>query len=313
MNIDHLKEFVHLTETLNFSLTAQHFYVSTSVISRHIASLEEELGVRLFERGSGQVSITKSGRIFLEDALTILHDYDNALERLALMDDRTEAIVRVAYLDTASRPFIGKFMRCMKRNNPEIRVVFQSLEFRDVYDALDEHRADLVFMMDVFGDGGRDYRRERIYSDHLFVAMNMDNQLAQRAEEGVTMADLVGQKLLVPNELAYPGLAPRIRSLVASQPGLDTRRHYGDLVTFYLEIQVDDCMGFSSGFNREIYGNRVAFVPLRGVDTQIDVCAFWRDSLQGEALAACRKAFEVCRQEVCVRPVGAKYEGPAPL
>ena len=35
MNIEHLREFSYLAETLSFSITAKHFYLSTSVLSIH--------------------------------------------------------------------------------------------------------------------------------------------------------------------------------------------------------------------------------------------------------------------------------------
>lgn len=50
MSIEPLREFSYLAETLSFSITAKHFYLSTSVLSKRIAVIEADLGVRLFER-----------------------------------------------------------------------------------------------------------------------------------------------------------------------------------------------------------------------------------------------------------------------
>ena len=150
MNIDHLKEFAHLANTLSFSTTAQHFYVSTSVISRHIASLEDELGFKLFDRGNGHVKLTKAGEMFVQDARVILHDYDNAIERLSVLNSGTESIVRVGYLHEAARPFIARFVRYIKSNYPKIVVVFRGMKFSELYSALDEHRVDLNFMLDMY-------------------------------------------------------------------------------------------------------------------------------------------------------------------
>ena len=44
MNFEYLDEFVHLARSLSFRRTAEHFFVSRSVISRHMAALEESLG-----------------------------------------------------------------------------------------------------------------------------------------------------------------------------------------------------------------------------------------------------------------------------
>ena len=51
MNIDHLREFVYLAETLSFAATARHFFISASVLSKHVSALEDDLQVKLFVRG----------------------------------------------------------------------------------------------------------------------------------------------------------------------------------------------------------------------------------------------------------------------
>lgn len=58
MNIESLSEFAYLADTLSFRRTAEHFYVSRSVISRHLAALEDALGVVLLERNARGVELT---------------------------------------------------------------------------------------------------------------------------------------------------------------------------------------------------------------------------------------------------------------
>ena len=52
MEIRYIDEFLYIAETLSFRKTANHFYVSRSVISRHISALEDAVGVRLLDRDS---------------------------------------------------------------------------------------------------------------------------------------------------------------------------------------------------------------------------------------------------------------------
>lgn len=61
MNIEHLREFEYLAENLSFRDTARHFFVSPSVISRHISAMEDELGTKLFVRSKQSVAITDAG------------------------------------------------------------------------------------------------------------------------------------------------------------------------------------------------------------------------------------------------------------
>ena len=44
MNIEYLREFSYLAESLSFNVTSKHFFISTSTLSKHVASMEDELG-----------------------------------------------------------------------------------------------------------------------------------------------------------------------------------------------------------------------------------------------------------------------------
>ena len=81
MNINHLIEFLYLAETLSFKRTADYFYVSRSVISRHLATLESTIGVKLFNRGNQSVSLTEAGKVFSHEAKAVLKAYANAVDR----------------------------------------------------------------------------------------------------------------------------------------------------------------------------------------------------------------------------------------
>ncbi len=63
MHSQQINYFLSLCETLNFTKTASLFHVTQPVISRQIASLEEELGVVLFRRNRHRVMLTTSGEI----------------------------------------------------------------------------------------------------------------------------------------------------------------------------------------------------------------------------------------------------------
>ncbi len=64
MTFDQIDFFMSCAACLNFSLAAKFHFVSVSTLSRRITSLEEELGVKLFERGYHGHSLTEAGMEF---------------------------------------------------------------------------------------------------------------------------------------------------------------------------------------------------------------------------------------------------------
>lgn len=76
MDLRQLKYFVAVAEQENFSRAAQQLYVAQSALSRRMRALEEELGVRLFERHLRGAALTPEGRDLLERARYLLRSVE---------------------------------------------------------------------------------------------------------------------------------------------------------------------------------------------------------------------------------------------
>lgn len=66
MTSNQISIFLAMTENLSFSKTAEEFFITQPTVSRQISMLEEEWGVRLFDRNKRHVSITKAGTLMAE-------------------------------------------------------------------------------------------------------------------------------------------------------------------------------------------------------------------------------------------------------
>lgn len=131
-NIDHLREFAYLAETLSFAATARHFFISASVLSKHVASMEEDLQVKLFERDSRRVSLTVDGEAFYRDIVPVVDGYDRAVANLEARRKNIDLHLRVGYLRGAARPFPPKFVRFMEKEHPEIELDIRCMEYGEL-------------------------------------------------------------------------------------------------------------------------------------------------------------------------------------
>lgn len=71
MEIDYMNEFITLAEIGNYMETADTLYLAQSTLSRHIQSIEKDLGVPLFNRTTRKVELNNFGRLFLPYAKQI--------------------------------------------------------------------------------------------------------------------------------------------------------------------------------------------------------------------------------------------------
>lgn len=96
MELRHLRYFVTLAETLNFTRAAELLYISQSALSQQVADMEGELGVRLFRRTKRTVELTGSGRVLLNEARKILRQMEQVIpvvRNSALYEDQQRSIL----------------------------------------------------------------------------------------------------------------------------------------------------------------------------------------------------------------------------
>ena len=72
MELRHLRYFVAVAETLNFTRAAQKMYTVQPSLSQQIKDLEHEVGVQLLLRSNRKVELTEAGEAFLKEALLSL-------------------------------------------------------------------------------------------------------------------------------------------------------------------------------------------------------------------------------------------------
>ncbi|MFJ5303178.1 LysR family transcriptional regulator [Streptomyces sp. NPDC088350] len=73
--------FVAVAESLHFGRAAEELGIAQPGLSRAIGRLERRMGVRLFERTSRQVRLTRAGEVFLRESRTVLASVDGAVRR----------------------------------------------------------------------------------------------------------------------------------------------------------------------------------------------------------------------------------------
>jgi DNA-binding transcriptional LysR family regulator len=97
VELRHLRYLVAIADEGSFSRAAMRMHVAQQALSRQIADLEHELGVRLFERHARGARLTSRGAAFVEDARLTLAHTDRAVLRVRGMGEESQESVRVAY------------------------------------------------------------------------------------------------------------------------------------------------------------------------------------------------------------------------
>ncbi|MFD7001347.1 LysR family transcriptional regulator [Streptomyces mirabilis] len=105
MDLRHLKYFLAVAETRNFTQAAANCYVAQSALSQQIARLEKEAGAQLFSRTSRSVRLTAAGELLEPLARRILADVDNAQAALDALAGLQRGRLRLGLMQTRASSF----------------------------------------------------------------------------------------------------------------------------------------------------------------------------------------------------------------
>lgn len=92
MNLIQIKYFLEVAECLNFTAAAARLFVSQQCVSKQVAKLEREIGVRLFERSTAKVALTDAGKLLQGEWSAMLERCDQAVVRARAVPGRGAAL-----------------------------------------------------------------------------------------------------------------------------------------------------------------------------------------------------------------------------
>ena len=110
MNLYHLRYFVTLAHLEHYTKAAKQLSITQPSLSHAIASLEEELNVRLFEKDGRNVVLTRWGKIFLEDVEDILAHLDSSVANLK-MTGSGNGVIDIGCIRILGASYVPSLMR----------------------------------------------------------------------------------------------------------------------------------------------------------------------------------------------------------
>lgn len=197
MKISIIREFVRLSETKNYTRTAEELYISQSVLSRHISSLEDELGVQLISRSRSSFELTEAGQAVLESFRKILLEYQDLLTRISGLSQQESGEIHVGVLYYDYSSYVAKIREALREHYPNIRIHMHSYQPEQIEQDLLNGKIDAAFLY-----GVKTLKREDI-STHQFlkipVSIMYDKSHRFSQIFDLSVSDLAHEKILWPS------------------------------------------------------------------------------------------------------------------
>ncbi|UBU08618.1 LysR family transcriptional regulator [Nonomuraea gerenzanensis] len=214
LDLGAVRAFVAVAEERYFSEAATLLGISQQAVSKRIAKLESELGLRLFSRTRNGAEPTDDGRAFLPHARALIALADQAR---AVLRGRRRAL-RVDVLDTRLAPV--DLLRAFHRRHADVAVeIVTSNGFRSARLALERGSVDAAFCR--VGGPLEELGSVPAFLEPAHLLVSRDHPLAGRAS--VRMAELAGSVVWMPGNVPGSEWAEFYRLLGAAFGiGIDT-------------------------------------------------------------------------------------------
>lgn len=105
-----IETFLYVSKTKNFTKAAEELYITQPTVSNHIATLEKELDTALFIRSRKNVSLTKSGEIFLKYALDLFSIYKNMTSDIKNFNQNFNGLINIYASSIPRKYFLPRIL-----------------------------------------------------------------------------------------------------------------------------------------------------------------------------------------------------------
>ncbi|MGI6072502.1 MAG: LysR family transcriptional regulator [Lachnospiraceae bacterium] len=194
MDITLLHEFVVLAQSETFLKAAELLYVSQPTLSRHIKSLETELGVSLFERTTRKCKLTKYGHLLLPYATHITELYSTFFNDLRAEKQEELTGIRIGSSPAMGYYGINNFLSHFRKTFPEVKIELIPQHNMDVIKMMEMHNCEFAFVRENPDDIYENFVHHPLAMDHLVAVVPSGHVLADR--KTLSPADIGDEKIL---------------------------------------------------------------------------------------------------------------------
>lgn len=176
MELRQLRYFARVAETLHFGRAAEKEFVTQSVISAQIASLEKEIGFRLFDRTSHRVTLTAAGAAFLVDVETTLSGLGQAVSQARNIAMGPQRRLRVGVFGEGAGPLTHLILSAFRAESAGVDIQFVELSMVNQLAALRHGEVDVALLRLPISDERLDVFP--LFAEPRVAAVPIDDELA---------------------------------------------------------------------------------------------------------------------------------------
>lgn len=206
MEIRVLRYFLTVVREENITKASEALHITQPTLSRQLAQLEEEVGVKLLNRGTRKITLTNEGILLRRRAEEILQLVDKTEKELIEQEEQVEGKITVGCGEIESVQLLPELFESFHKKYPRVQFDLYTATADHVKEQMDKGLADVGLLLEPIDIEKYDFIRPDI-KEHWVVLMRPEDPLAEK--QSVSAKDLSELPLILPRRL-------RVQSELAS-------------------------------------------------------------------------------------------------
>jgi DNA-binding transcriptional LysR family regulator len=202
MELRQVRSFLSIAETLHFGRSAELIHLSQPALSLQIRSLEEEVGVRLFERNRRKTTLTAAGAAFRDDAAAALSQLEQAVRRARLAANGKLGLLRIGFVSTAGSEIVPNIVPQFRKSNPEVEFSLRNILTAEQVQMLESGSLDVGFLrLPIGGHSALDV--VTVHRERFVLVVPSSHKLAKRKR--MRLREVAGEDFVMYERTYAPG------------------------------------------------------------------------------------------------------------
>ncbi len=196
MELKYVQEFVTLTEYMNFSNAAEEMFMSQSTLSKHIRTLEGELGGTLFNRTTRSIALTELGYAFLPYARTLSQTAVDCEAAVHEYQHRQEGLFTIAVVHHLQWYNVTQYFINFHKQYPDSRINVIESDERGITELFQSRRVNLMTVA-IPDDQIPEFEFIPVAKSSIVVMLPKGHVLERK--DKITLRELTAYDLILPD------------------------------------------------------------------------------------------------------------------
>lgn len=279
MDIQKLKYFIAVAESLSFTDAATQVGISQSAISQQISELEKLLDAQLIVRTKRPLQLTWAGKVLLKEAYVLVNKSNETFKKIQLAASGVTGYLKVGFLGGIEKVFLPQAVRDLRNLYPDIYVSLHQYNWAELNEALMKEELDVGFTLSHRLNDFPDLVGRTLRTDVLCVVIHNNHPLA--GEKMIDVSDLINEPFVMFTRQADYLLNDLTYKICADHgftPNIVNQSR--DLAALLFMVEAGLGIMIVPGPVREVAGPELRVIELSHTNRYFDVMVAWNRNNQ---------------------------------